>query len=279
MNGLISLVLPVVNRYSEVFIFLENLKRQSYSNYEVIIVDQGKGIDYDKLLSYEIPIKYKHVDFASSSIARNYGLKFSEGEYVGFPDDDCVYQSSTLLNCVFEFFKNNPEENCLVVDRIDHFEHEVPYIPDYKKPRLREINKGDFLSIVTGWNFFIRMTSDIKKYNEELGISERNIFGAGEDVDFVISNFGFDLKFLKNIYVSHPTLKKFSKDQEVRYFKYAMGLGAILKEHFGFRRFLIQVMRSSLGMCFSILRFDFLNFRRYRLIVWGVMKGYFLWKK
>lgn len=280
MNNYISLVLPVVNRYDEVFKFLDFIRLQTYEFYEVVIVDQGNGIDLTKLEHYcDISINYNSVDFKSSSLARNFGIGKSKGNIIGFPDDDCIYQSTDLMELVNNYFNQHKSENCVVLDRIDHFEDNLPVVPNVLSRSVSKVSKRNFLDLVTGWNFFVRAEKIIFQFDSNLGISETTLYGAGEDVDFVISNFGFYLNKLDGVYISHPTFKHNNNSINERTFKYAIGLGAILKKHYGLRSVIKQIVRSCLGATFSLLKLDFLSFKRYLVIVSGVVGGYILWKK
>lgn len=280
MNNYISLVLPVVDRYDAVFNFLDFIRLQTYKHYEVIIVDQGYGIDIKRLENYnDLSIDYNSVDFKSSSLARNFGIVKSNGNIIGFPDDDCVYQSKDLLELVSNYFNQYKKEDCVVLDRIDHFENDLPIVPDILSGKISNVNKQNFLHLVTGWNFLVRKEKIISLFDSKLGISETTLYGAGEDVDFVISNFGFNLRKLDGVYISHPTLKHNSNSINERTFKYAIGLGAILKKHYGLKSVVKQTIRSCLGAMLSLLKLDFLSFKRYLIIVSGVVSGYILWKK
>lgn len=44
----------------------------------------------------KIPIKYIHSNIKGLSHARNIGLQKVTGDIVGFPDDDCWYDDTTL---------------------------------------------------------------------------------------------------------------------------------------------------------------------------------------
>ena len=38
---LVSLIMPTINRYDEIYLLMDSLKRQTYKNFELIVVDQN----------------------------------------------------------------------------------------------------------------------------------------------------------------------------------------------------------------------------------------------
>ena len=88
-----SVITPVYNRLEEVRDLLDSLSKQTYKDFEVIIVEDGStapcksAIDaYSNLLD----IKYFYKSNEGRSIARNFGIEHAHGEYFVFFDSDCV---------------------------------------------------------------------------------------------------------------------------------------------------------------------------------------------
>ena len=58
----VSLIMPTINRHDELIIFLESLEKQTYKNFELIIVDQNlDGYIFDIIEDFQekIDLKYK----------------------------------------------------------------------------------------------------------------------------------------------------------------------------------------------------------------------------
>lgn len=88
-----SVIVPVYNRIDEVRDLLESLAAQTVDNFEVIIVEDGSTEPCDKVADAyrdKLSLKYFPKDNEGRSIARNYGMERSEGEYLVFFDSDCV---------------------------------------------------------------------------------------------------------------------------------------------------------------------------------------------
>ena len=88
-----SVITPVYNRVDEVRDLLESLSQQTSRNFEVIIVEDGSTIPCKTVAddySGKLDLKYFHKSNEGRSIARNYGIEHSCGEYLVFFDSDCI---------------------------------------------------------------------------------------------------------------------------------------------------------------------------------------------
>lgn len=89
-----SIIVPVYNRPAEVEELLGSLSCQTVCNFEVVIVEDGSSqLCRDVVGKYAangLNVKYFLKDNEGRSIARNYGLERTEGEYFIFFDSDCV---------------------------------------------------------------------------------------------------------------------------------------------------------------------------------------------
>lgn len=114
VNSLVSIIIPVYNGANTIAETLESVLRQTYNNWECIIVDDGSTDNTEAIvLSY----KKKHNRFKcykrpkkkpkGPSAARNYGLKKANGDYIIFLDSDDLLSISCLENRI-DFAKSNP---------------------------------------------------------------------------------------------------------------------------------------------------------------------------
>lgn len=106
---MISIIIPVYNKEVYLKKCVDSIRTQSYTNIEIILVDDG-STDH----SLEICNMYKDIDnriFAFSknnggvSSARNFGLDFAHGDYIMFVDpDDYIHEklAESLKKCVEE---------------------------------------------------------------------------------------------------------------------------------------------------------------------------------
>lgn len=89
---LISIIVPVYNVMEYLPRCVETLCGQTYSNIEILLIDDGStdgtGALCDRLAEKDNRIRVYHKENGGSSSARNYGLQQAKGEYFGFVDSD-----------------------------------------------------------------------------------------------------------------------------------------------------------------------------------------------
>ena len=94
-NPLISVIIPIYNVEQFLSDCLDTILWQTYSNLEIILVDDGSqdnsGQICDDFASKDNRIKVIHKKNGGVSSARNTGIDISTGEYIAFIDpDDCI---------------------------------------------------------------------------------------------------------------------------------------------------------------------------------------------
>ena len=96
-HDMISIIIPIYNVEKYLNDCLESVQQQTYSDFEVLMVDDGSkdgsaGIcrEYEEK---DDRFHYYHQENAGVSAARNLGLEYAKGEYICFVDaDDMVAQ-------------------------------------------------------------------------------------------------------------------------------------------------------------------------------------------
>jgi cellulose synthase/poly-beta-1,6-N-acetylglucosamine synthase-like glycosyltransferase len=106
---LISVVVPGKNEGPNIYKLAHSLKRQTYQNYEVIIVDDGS--DDDTYLICKDLLKRKIIDMFISNpdrggkaSAANTALKFSKGKYVIHLDADSHLRDDAIETILLPFY-------------------------------------------------------------------------------------------------------------------------------------------------------------------------------
>lgn len=104
MNPKISVIIPVYNGEESISISLESLLKQTYSNFEVVIIDDGSKDRtrevVEKYTSIDNRFKYNFQQNCGVSVARNNGINVSKGEYICFLDSDDFYEDSYIEKMV-----------------------------------------------------------------------------------------------------------------------------------------------------------------------------------
>lgn len=92
MKDLISVIVPVYNVKKYIEKCVSSICNQTYSNLEIILVDDGSddgsGQLCDEFQKKDNRIKVIHQVNQGSTVARNMGLELSKGKFVGFVDSD-----------------------------------------------------------------------------------------------------------------------------------------------------------------------------------------------
>ena len=82
---------------------LESLQHLRYSDYEVIVVDDG-STDTTPQIAQSFPfVRYLRQDPGGLSAARNVGAEAATGEIIAYTDDDCVIDEDWLLHLSHAF--------------------------------------------------------------------------------------------------------------------------------------------------------------------------------
>ena len=103
---LVSIIIPTYNRYNSLRNVLDDIRKQIYTNFEVIVIDQSNSFkeqfyeDFDfnyNVIRQQKPALWK---------ARNDGIKYAKSEYILFLDDDSRISSNWIsehLKCIDYF--------------------------------------------------------------------------------------------------------------------------------------------------------------------------------
>ena len=97
LKPLVSVIIPVYNMEEYLHNCIKSILRQTYSNFEILLIDDG-STDQSKSLCInwekrDNRIRFFYHDNHGVSYTRNRGLKESRGEYIIFIDaDDIVFE-------------------------------------------------------------------------------------------------------------------------------------------------------------------------------------------
>src|ERR1700755_1431454 len=88
-----SVIVPVYNRPQEVEELLASLQRQTYKDFEVILVEDGSSVPSDKVVekySDSLSIHYFFKPNSGPGPSRNFGFGKARGDYFVVFDSDCI---------------------------------------------------------------------------------------------------------------------------------------------------------------------------------------------
>ncbi|WMC91627.1 glycosyltransferase family 2 protein [Kineothrix sp. MB12-C1] len=109
-RDLISVIVPVYNIIDYLPRCVDSICAQTYSNLEIILVDDGSDDGTEKLVDEfgkkDARIRVFHKENGGSSSARNLGIANARGKWIGFVDSDDFIDSrmyEELMDCVEQY--------------------------------------------------------------------------------------------------------------------------------------------------------------------------------
>lgn len=183
-----SIIIPTFNRCHLLWKTLLSIKSQSYSDFEVLIIDDG-SIDKTRELVGEFLIdkrfQYHYKENGGASSARNLGLELSIGKLVTYIDSDeevfCNY-----LEVALEFFESNE-------DAIFGISNYNRVLENYNKSgkMIKRISHSssqkDEISFEDIYNWNIKTCGTGIFHKNSVGINWDESLSLLEDLDFLIS--------------------------------------------------------------------------------------------
>jgi len=134
---LVSVIIPTYNKVSRLKLTICSLLRQENFNFEIVIVDDGSDYQTKKFLSElqsstkKVKIKVITQTNQGRSIARNIGVKNSEGDRLVFIDDDIIVDS--------DFIEQHAKDNSIILHgKIIT----LSYLKFFQNPSTGEFYKG-----------------------------------------------------------------------------------------------------------------------------------------
>ena len=111
-DNLITVVIPAYNRAKVIESAVDSVLKQSYQNFEIIIVNDGSsdntGEVVAKLLKQEHRIQYReHPINLGAQAARNTGIRNAKGKWITFLDSDDYLQTDSLESRLHLALQNN----------------------------------------------------------------------------------------------------------------------------------------------------------------------------
>ena len=101
----VSVIIPTYNRFKYVLNAIESIKKQTYSNLEIIVVNdrstQNEYYEYDwnkinvKMIHLDVNTKQKF-GYPCAGYVRSRGIEEAMGKYIAFCDDDDVWFSRKI---------------------------------------------------------------------------------------------------------------------------------------------------------------------------------------
>ena len=184
MDPFISIIMPTYNRADYIMEALNSIKRQTFKDYEIIVVDDGSTDNTKEIAAACEGIRYICLDHGGIARARNTAVKAAKGKWIAFLDSDDLWKEDKLQKQV-DYLHAHPD--CRIVFTLFR---NFTDIPEDKLDRRQQ----DLLQTVIDWCLPTALID--RSLFDEIGLFDEAM-EYSEDTDWV-----FRLKFCK-INVEH----------------------------------------------------------------------------
>ena len=187
---MISIIIPIYNAEKYLKYCLESIKKQNYSDYEVLMIDDG-STDNSKNICKKYQLNDKKFrliekENGGSASARNLGLLNAQGDYIAFVDADDYIEYDYLSKLYHLINKYNADIAQCSFKKVFQYEscnkNKNGYkISTYSNKEVLEkfCEKQEYLSIAVLWN---------KLYKKELFQNLEFPVNKGIDDEYLICN-------------------------------------------------------------------------------------------
>ena len=103
---LVSVVIPTLNRYHYMVDILKDFEKQTYANFEIVVVDQSDPFQEEIYDAYKLNINLVHQKEPALWLARNTAVRVAKGNIIMLSEDDVRIDSDWIeshLKCL-DFF-------------------------------------------------------------------------------------------------------------------------------------------------------------------------------
>ena len=228
----ISIIVPVLNGEATIDSLLESLLEADYAKEktEIVIVD-GNSTDKTRDIVAKHPVKLLIEKRKGPNIARNTGIKHTNGEIIAFTDSDCIVSKNWIMKIVENF--RDPKVGCVGGNVKGHNSHFLSrYADNSISPVIRACRKRKELDAIepfagcpVGCNMsFRRLTL------EDVGGFDENICYSFEEDELIerVCRTGHKLILDPQVLVWHKHRSSL-RDVLKQAFKYGKGAGSLLR--------------------------------------------------
>lgn len=260
MDELISVIVPIYNTEKYLVECVESIRKQTYSNIEIILVDDGStdaSIEIcDEFAEKDSRVRVFHKENEGVAVARNFGIQQSNGQYVVIVDSDDVAVDK-MIEVLYTQIKENDADiavgNYYIYDESDgnfyYYITEADYCVEVLSPQeLIDRQAGAWK-----WNSTAFMLTTFKLYKKVL--FDDVSFTHGRRFDDEASTHRLFLRSKKTVFVNDNL------------YLYRRRSGSIMRTEFdlSWARDLVEVFSKKIsdlvlaGVDVSVMRIRFVN--------------------
>lgn len=210
-----SIIIPLYNRPDEIRELLESLTKQTYTNFEVLVIEDGSKNDAKEIVASfvsRLDVRYFFKENSGQGFTRNFGFEHATGDYFIIFDSDCIIPAHYLA---------------AVEKDLNTYGYDLYGGPDAASPDFNEVQKAISYAMTSpfstggirgkkktlGGKFHPRsfnMGLSRKVYEKVGGFI---ITRMGEDIEFSIRiiQAGFQSGLIPDAYVYHKRRSTFGQ--------------------------------------------------------------------
>lgn len=192
----VSVVVPVFNAVKSVETSLRSVLNQSFSDWELVVVDDGStdgtGAVLDRVAMQDTRVRVIHKRNTGSGDSRNVGMAAARGKYLCFLDSDDLLEPDALEFLVARaehdhtqiLFYNNSDVYYDNAGNVDHIEDHEGYAFDVTKNegfKRHFLALGEARYLFTAWNKLY-----LREFVEQVGARFATDIKVGEDMMFTL---------------------------------------------------------------------------------------------
>ncbi|MBP5322508.1 MAG: glycosyltransferase [Bacteroidaceae bacterium] len=220
---LVSILVPCYNSGSFLSEAIESCIQQSYSNWELVIVDDGSS-DNSLLVAKQYENERIHVFTQPNSgacVARNKALSLAKGEFIKFLDADDILAKDCLKEQVQQI--QNLRENQIPFGDYDFIDSDGHLLYQHTFHWEEELNTDQEFFFYSHWEVLISAPLHRRHFIEQIGgFDEKMPRGQEYDLHFRLANAGCEFVYCPAYtfsYRSHDSIFRISTGTKKKTFE------------------------------------------------------------
>ncbi len=228
-----SLIVASIDRTSEIEKLFKSFAQQTFTDFEVIIVDQNPDQRLNTIIEeFSSIFTIKHLRSKRGlSHARNIGVLAAKGSIVAFPDDDAYYPKN-LLSLVDKTFAGKQAASGMTGRCLDVEGRIAAAACDKNAGTVNTLNVWK-RGVATTLFLKRQILENIGGFDEALGLGAATSYRSGEETDLILRCVaeGYTIEYDPNIIVYHPAVLEKGAQAVFKAWSYGLGMGRVLKKH------------------------------------------------
>ncbi len=260
------------NRGASIAATLQSLAASSYTDFDVLVVDQSTQDDtfqaFQAVAQEDARFSYLRSATVGLSVARNRAIGQARGPLIAFTDDDCEVSPAWLERLVAHF-EQNPQvgEVCGMVQAVP-YDGRAGYVPAYHVELREEVSSRWQLWRARGMgaNMAFRKAAlqRVGPFDEVLGAGSPLYSGEDADMKYRMLQAGYHILNVPDAVVLHSGFRAWDKQGKLYVRRGYLAVGAVYMKY----------LRLGVGAMLPAM----LHFVLFESVAWGNLLT-FRWKR